>query len=264
MRGEIERRAAACSTAGGSSAGPRSRAFERELAAAPAARHAVGVSSGTDALLATLMALGVGPGDEVVTTPLSFFATAGAIARLGARPVFADIDDATLHPRSGGRARGMQRAHDGAIVPVHLFGRPAALPAVAGRAGRRGRGAGDRLRPGARARRDAVVLPDQEPRRDRRRRRGAHRRRRARRSDRLLRTHGARPRYHHVAIGGNFRLDALQAAALAREAAAPGGVDRRAARATPRATARCSPRRPRAARAAPAAPAIPRTSSTSS
>ncbi|HET9621090.1 MAG TPA: DegT/DnrJ/EryC1/StrS family aminotransferase [Kofleriaceae bacterium] len=194
--------------------GPEVAGFERALAQAAGAAHAVGVSSGTDALHAIFLALGVGQGDDIVTTPLTFFATAGSAARLGARVVFADVDDATL-TLDPAAALAACTPRTRAIVPVHLFGHLAALPAGApcpivedaaqslGAGPVRGRAAAVSFFPtknlGALG--DAgAVLTDDEALADRLR---------------LLRTHGARPKYHHVALGGNFRLDALQAAVLA-------------------------------------------------
>lgn len=192
--------------------GPEVTAFEAELAAAHETRHAVGVSSGTDALLATLMALGIGPGDEVVTTPFTFFATAGCIARVGARIVFAEIDPATL-ALDPDAALAACTPRTKAIIPVHLFGAAAALPAapcpvIEDSAQRIGGGPPHGIAAalsffpaknlGALGDGGAVLTDDAEL------------------ADRiaLVRTHGARPKYHHLAIGGNFRLDALQAAVL--------------------------------------------------
>src|SRR5438094_174799 len=95
IRADIDRAIARVLNSGVFVGGPEVSGFEAELARAANCRHAVGTSSGTDALLLALMLLGVGPGDEVITTPLTFFATAGAAVRLGARVVFADVD-ATL------------------------------------------------------------------------------------------------------------------------------------------------------------------------
>src|SRR5262245_3523461 len=104
-------------------------ALEQEIAREVDVAHAVGVSSGTDALLAALWALGIGAGDEVITTTLSFFATAGAIARLGAKPVFADVEPGSLNlDPADALARVTSRTR--AFVPVHLFGRPANLDAL--------------------------------------------------------------------------------------------------------------------------------------
>lgn len=185
-------------------------AFEREVAADHQIAHAVGVSSGSDALLAALWALGIGPGDEVITPAFSFFASAGAIARLGATPVFADIDPETfnLDPASA-LARITPRTK--AIVPVHLFGRPCELPAttlpiVEDAAQAYGSKLGSvatlsffpTKNLGAAGDAGMVLVADPAL------------------ADtlRLLRSHGAKPKYVHQIVGANLRLDALQAAIL--------------------------------------------------
>jgi dTDP-4-amino-4,6-dideoxygalactose transaminase len=110
--------------------GPEVRAFEETFAAWCQARYAVGVSSGTAAIELTLRALGVGPGDEVITTPFTFIATAEAISATGATPVFADIDPATynLDPAA---VEAAITPRTRALLPVHLYGQPADMPALA-------------------------------------------------------------------------------------------------------------------------------------
>jgi dTDP-4-amino-4,6-dideoxygalactose transaminase len=200
-------------------------AFEAEVARYIGVEHALGVSSGTDALLLALMALGVGPGDEVIVPPFSFFATAGCVARLGARPVFVDIEEDTFNLSVPDVAAKLSSATK-AIMPVHLYGQTCDLEALTQLAAERGipvvedaaqaLGAhSERLRAGAAgsfgcfsffpsknlgALGDAGLLTTGD----------AALARRAR----LLRAHGAEPKYHHALIGGNFRLDALQAAFL--------------------------------------------------
>jgi dTDP-4-amino-4,6-dideoxygalactose transaminase len=205
--------------------GPEVAALEEEMARMLAVRHAIAVSSGTDALLLALTALDIKAGDEVVTTTYSFFATAGAIARVGARPVLVDIDPATFNIDPE-RIRPAITPRTRAILPVHLFGLSADLDPIADLASRAGLpivedaaqaiGATYKSRPvggvgafgcfsffpsknlGAFG--DAGLLTTNDD--------GLAKR------ARLLRTHGMEPKYHHQLVGGNFRMDALQAAVI--------------------------------------------------
>lgn len=205
--------------------GPKVEALEAEIARYCGARYAVGVSSGTDALLAALMALDVGPADDVVTTPYTFFATAGCIARLGARPVFADIDPRTMNLTPETVARALT-PRTRAVLPVHLFGRcadmaglralcdPRGIPVIEDAAQALGAEVGG-VRAGSLgaagcfsffpsknlgACGDAGIVTTGDEALARRLR--------------LLRGHGASPKYFHALVGGNFRIDALQAAIL--------------------------------------------------
>ena len=215
--------------------GPKVEALEDAIAGYTGARHAIGVSSGTDALLASLMALEIGSGDVVVTTPYSFFATAGAVARLGAIPAFVDIDPATYAMSPDRLEAWFERADSPrervkAIIPVHLFGQCADMPAILAIASRHGvpvvedaaQALGARYPDGqgyvhagasgvagglsffpsknlGAVGDGGMVLTSDESLADTLRR---------------LRNHGARPKYYHAIIGGNFRLDPIQAAVL--------------------------------------------------
>jgi dTDP-4-amino-4,6-dideoxygalactose transaminase len=220
LQEELERRIGTVLRSGRFILGPEVKAFEEEAAAYLGVRETVGVGNGTDALVLALDALGVGPGDEVVCPAFTFFATAEAIARRGATPVFADIDPGTLNLDPADVAERLNR-QTRAILAVHLFGRPApvsdlptgvpviedtaqAFGATAGgkRAGALGAvgtfsffpsknlfGLGDG---------GLVATNDDEV--------GAR--------VRLLRSHGSRDKKTFEAIGYNSRLDELQAAAL--------------------------------------------------
>jgi len=205
--------------------GPHVEELERNIAAYSGARYAVGVSSGTDALLAALMALDVGPGDEVITTPFTFFATAGVVARLHARPVFVDIEPETFNIDSA-LIENAVGAKTKAIIPIHLFGQCAdmgPITAVAAKHGLaviedaaqsigaeyKGRRAGSMSRIGIFSffpsknlggiGEGGMVVTNDQSLNDK---------------VKLLRTHGMAPKYYHALVGGNFRLDAIQAAAL--------------------------------------------------
>jgi len=205
--------------------GPKVDAFEAEAAQYCGCEHACGVSSGSDALLICLMAEGVGPGDEVITTPFSFFATAGAVSRVGAKPVFVDIEPRVFNLDPALIEAKITPATK-AIIPVHLFGQTADMGPIMDLArkhkllviedaaqaigsehdGKRAGSVGDygcfsffpSKNLGAFGDGGLVTTNTKE------------------RLDKLkyFRNHGANPKYYHKYIGGNFRLDALQAAVL--------------------------------------------------
>lgn len=205
--------------------GPVVEQCEKAVASYSGCAHGIGVSSGSDALLACLMAEEIGKGDEIITTPYTFFATAGAIARVGATPVFVDIDPTTYNMNSALIAQKVT-SKTRAIIPVHLYGQMVDMDPVMDVArahrlvviedaaqaigaeykGRRAGSIGDygclsffpSKNLGAAGDGGLIVTNDPQ------------------RADRLriVRGHGARPKYHHLMIGGNFRLDAIQAAVV--------------------------------------------------
>ncbi len=205
--------------------GPEVKTCEERIACYSQSPHGVGVSSGTDALLIALMSEGIGPGDEVITSPFTFFATAGCIARVGARPVFADIDPVTFNlDPAAAAARVTPRTK--ALMPVHLYGQMTDMDPLLALAAERGltviEDAAQALGAEYKGRRagslghygcfsffpsknlgaagDAGLVVTGDPAR----------------YERLLRlrSHGSKPKYYHQLVGGNFRLDTIQAAVV--------------------------------------------------
>ncbi len=210
--------------------GSRVETLEKEIAAYCTTPYALGVSSGTDALLIALMTAGIGFGDAVITSPYTFFASAGSIARTGARPVFADIDPDTYTLSAGELERALDnlpaedRARVKAVMPVHLYGQCADMDALETIAADRNllmiEDAAQAIGAEYKGRRagsfgefgcfsffpsknlgafgdGGIVTTGSEALYEKMK---------------VLRVHGSKPKYHHRFIGGNFRLDALQAA----------------------------------------------------
>src|SRR5262245_8551800 len=205
--------------------GPEVEALEKEICELTGARHALGVSSGTDAILLALMALGIGPGDEVLVPTFTFFATAGCVSRAGATPVFVDACPVCFNIDVND-ARAKVTARTKAIIPVHLFGQSADMDAVMELAKEKklrviedgaqsigseykGKGSGTigdfgtysffpSKNLGGFGYGGAVVCNDDT----------------LYEQAKILRTHGSKPKYYHHYVGGNFRLDPLQAAML--------------------------------------------------
>jgi dTDP-4-amino-4,6-dideoxygalactose transaminase len=211
--------------------GPEVEKLEENIAKYVGAKYAIGVSSGTDALLLAMMALGIGPGDGVIVPTFSFFATAGVVSRLNAIPIFVDIDPVTYNIDPKGIEIAYAKYKDDvnvkAIVPVHLFGQSADMEPIMDFATANGlyviedaaQAIGTAYKDGRRVGRIGTVgcfsfFPSKNL--------GAfgdggiittNNEELARRI-KLMRVHGAEKRYYHEMIGGNFRLDALQAAVL--------------------------------------------------
>jgi len=205
--------------------GPKVAELEQKVAAISDCKFAVGVSSGTDALLASLMALNIGPGDEVITTSFTFFATAGSISRTGALPVFVDIDPRTYN-LDPSKIEAAITSRTKAIIPVHLYGQMCDMDPIMEVAAKhnlyviedaaqaisatyKGRKAGSIGTVGCFSffpsknlggAGDGGMIVTNDP--------ALHERLVA------MRSHGSKPKYYHKFVGGNFRLDPLQAAVL--------------------------------------------------
>ncbi len=217
--------------------GPEVSGLEERLASYAKTRFAVGVSSGSDALIVSLMSLDIGEGDAVVTTPFTFFATVGAIVRVGARVVFCDIDETTynmdpdkLEEAIQGELTKRPGSKVKAVIPIHLFGQCADMDPISASAARHGLAVIEDAAqaiganyPSSSGTKNAcgmgdtgvlsffpsknlggygdggMILTDREDLAER---------------AKILRGHGAQNKYFHDVIGGNFRLDAIQAAVL--------------------------------------------------